>query len=102
MVIDGYTGKMALRGLLVLAILISCLLSFHHVMEAIITDYTHLHNQRQRLLIELTDATQNKCPKKERRPRQLHTNSLLVFVVFLGFPEASWQVLSLAAWPRVL
>ena len=62
--------KMALRDLLVLAILLSCLLAFHRVMEAIITDYTRLHNQRRRLLVELTSATQNNCPKKEKRPRR--------------------------------
>ena len=61
MVIDSY--KMALRDLLVLAILLSCLLAFHDVMEAIIADYTRLHNQRRRLLIELMDATQINAPK---------------------------------------
>ena len=61
---------MALRDLVVLAILLSCLLVLHHVMEAIITDYTRVHIQRRRLLIEFTDAMRNKCPKKERRPRR--------------------------------
>ena len=77
---------MALRDLVVLAILLSCLLALHHVMQTIITDYTRLHNQRQQLLIELKDRTQNKSPKKER---YLNTNSLLVFVVFPGFPGVS-------------
>ena len=60
---------MALRELVVLVILLSCLIAVHQVMEAIITDYTRLHSQRRRLLIKLMDATQKERPKKERRPR---------------------------------
>ena len=61
---------MALRDLVVLAVLLSCLLPLHQVMEAMITDYTHLHVQRRRLVIELADATRKRCPRKERRPRR--------------------------------
>ena len=40
---------MALRDLIVLAVLLSCLLALHQVMEAMITDYTCLDVQRPRL-----------------------------------------------------
>ena len=65
----------ALRNLMVLVLLLSCSLAWHHVMEAIITDYTCtcVHNQRQRLLIEHTDAAKNKSLNR-RHPKRLWIN----------------------------
>ena len=40
---------MALRDLVVLAVLLSSLLALHQVMEAMITDYTRVHIQKRRL-----------------------------------------------------
>ena len=40
---------MALRDLVVLAVLLSSLLALHQVIEGMITDYTRLHVQKRRL-----------------------------------------------------
>lgn len=61
---------MALKELVVLALLLSCLIALQQIIHAVMCDYRRLHDQRRLVLTQLIGTTRRRCPRRARRPRR--------------------------------